>query len=367
MLANDSSAPDPAENLTIESVSSTSNGGTVTISADKKSVLYTPVAGFTGVETFTYTISDGNGGTATATVTVTVLDYSPSRISGRVFFDANGDGLKQGSELGIGGVQIRLVGTSQFAENGVNVTVTTDAQGRYTFDALPPGEYTITQATMQGLSNTRYHVGTQGGSNSGGVIHVSLGQGVESFYNDFMYDAPRNVGVSSTSLFASASRAGFVASAAPGGTGSSWSTRGEGWGGYTDLKLMLASNLSSVTISGKDATGAQKTATIPTTNAGVVKAIKYVNGEYVFQVNGAPAQIFGSTSGSGEPSSATTRRAAGGASGEPGSANLSISDAALLAVAEHNNSERTQDFLAKTRSLKSAPVLADLLFASAYR
>ena len=35
-------------------------------------VTYTPAAGFTGIDTFTYTVSDGNGSTTTATVTVTV-------------------------------------------------------------------------------------------------------------------------------------------------------------------------------------------------------------------------------------------------------------------------------------------------------
>ncbi|OQX01918.1 MAG: hypothetical protein BWK73_44450 [Thiothrix lacustris] len=49
-----------------------SKGGTVTISADKKTVIYTPKAGFTGDETFTYEITDENGNTSEATVTVTV-------------------------------------------------------------------------------------------------------------------------------------------------------------------------------------------------------------------------------------------------------------------------------------------------------
>ena len=47
------------------------NNGTPTNTADDK-IVYTPNAGFTGADAFTYTISDGKGGTDTATVNVTV-------------------------------------------------------------------------------------------------------------------------------------------------------------------------------------------------------------------------------------------------------------------------------------------------------
>lgn len=45
--------------------------GTVAINTIA-SVTYTPAAGYTGADSFTYTISDGRGGTATGTVSVTV-------------------------------------------------------------------------------------------------------------------------------------------------------------------------------------------------------------------------------------------------------------------------------------------------------
>jgi len=68
VLLNDSDVDgDP---LTITGVGATDNGGSA--STDGATVSYTPLAGFSGIETFTYDISDGNGGTASATVTVTV-------------------------------------------------------------------------------------------------------------------------------------------------------------------------------------------------------------------------------------------------------------------------------------------------------
>jgi hypothetical protein len=70
VLANDSTAPDTGETLTVTAVTQPATGGTVTLVGGV--VRFTPAANFSGTTTFTYTVSDGNGGTATATVTVTV-------------------------------------------------------------------------------------------------------------------------------------------------------------------------------------------------------------------------------------------------------------------------------------------------------
>jgi hypothetical protein len=68
LLANDSDAD--SDTLT-PSVSSTSaNGGTVTVSGGW--VFYTPAAGFTSTDSFTYTVTDGRGGSAIGTVTIAI-------------------------------------------------------------------------------------------------------------------------------------------------------------------------------------------------------------------------------------------------------------------------------------------------------
>ena len=67
VLANDS---DPDHDpLLISGVSPPANG-TATVAGN--AVTYTPAAGFSGTDRFTYSISDGHGGTSTAAVTVTV-------------------------------------------------------------------------------------------------------------------------------------------------------------------------------------------------------------------------------------------------------------------------------------------------------
>ncbi len=77
VLANDTSGVDENEVLTVTAVGTPSAGGSVQIATGGTGVLYTPLAGFNGVETFTYTISDGRGGTATTSVTINVAPAVP--------------------------------------------------------------------------------------------------------------------------------------------------------------------------------------------------------------------------------------------------------------------------------------------------
>jgi hypothetical protein len=66
-LANDSDADGDA--LAVSAVTTPAHGSAV---ASGGNILYTPAAGFSGVDTFSYTVSDGRGGSAGATVTITV-------------------------------------------------------------------------------------------------------------------------------------------------------------------------------------------------------------------------------------------------------------------------------------------------------
>ena len=70
LLRNDFVLPGTAAGWTITGVSPTSHGGSVSISG--ASVVYTPSAGFVGMDGFTYSVNDGLGGTGRATVRVRV-------------------------------------------------------------------------------------------------------------------------------------------------------------------------------------------------------------------------------------------------------------------------------------------------------
>ncbi len=74
-VLNNDSDPD-GDDLSITEVGDPANG-TAVVNEDG-TVTYTPDAGFSGEDSFTYTISDGDGGTDTATVTVTVNPFAPA-------------------------------------------------------------------------------------------------------------------------------------------------------------------------------------------------------------------------------------------------------------------------------------------------
>jgi len=71
VLANDSDPDGDAVSVTSTSTTTTAQGGTLALHADG-SFAYTPPAGFTGNDSFTYTIGDGHGNTDTATATIAV-------------------------------------------------------------------------------------------------------------------------------------------------------------------------------------------------------------------------------------------------------------------------------------------------------
>ena len=89
----------------------------------------------------------------------------PVSASGRVFFDANNDGVQSGpAETGIAGVTIELTGVDDTGAP-VSLTTTTDANGDYRFDGLRPGTYTLTQPTQPpGTSNGQTIPGSAGGT-----------------------------------------------------------------------------------------------------------------------------------------------------------------------------------------------------------
>ncbi len=66
--------------------------------------------------------------------------YLPATLGDRVFDDANGDGIQEPGEGGVGGVTVTL-----YAADGTTVlaTQTTDGNGNYLFTGLTPGTYVV--------------------------------------------------------------------------------------------------------------------------------------------------------------------------------------------------------------------------------
>lgn len=92
-------------------------------------------------------------------------------LSGRVCQDTSNDGICQGGETGIGGVTITLSGTT--TAGGIDIctfiapascTVTTAADGSYSFPNLPAGTYTLTETHPVIYLDGKENTGSLGGT-----------------------------------------------------------------------------------------------------------------------------------------------------------------------------------------------------------
>jgi protocatechuate 3,4-dioxygenase beta subunit len=80
-----------------------------------------------------------------------------------VWFDTNGDGLQQPGEPGIADVTVRLLNV----DGAVIATTTTNANGSYLFDGLPPGSYTVEVEIPSGHAPTIEGAGSPFNDSSG--------------------------------------------------------------------------------------------------------------------------------------------------------------------------------------------------------
>ncbi|WP_160148148.1 cadherin-like domain-containing protein [Rubripirellula obstinata] len=144
VLGNDNAGP-AGEDQSLTVIAAASEQGTVDINSDG-TLTFTSTGSFAGEATINYTIEDSDGATDSAVVTVTVTDFVPVTLSGSLFIDnvestSNPvrDGIKNGPDAGIGGIQVRLVSST-----GTTVASTlTSLSGDYAFTDVSPGNYTV--------------------------------------------------------------------------------------------------------------------------------------------------------------------------------------------------------------------------------
>ncbi|HEV8062677.1 MAG TPA: SdrD B-like domain-containing protein, partial [Gemmataceae bacterium] len=115
------------------------------------------------------------GGTVTAdlfsSITVPVggagINYNfgellASSLAGKVYVDANDNGVLDPSEAGIAAVTLTLSGTNDLG-NAVNATTTTGSDGTYSFNGLRPGTYTIVETQPANYLDGKTTAGSAGG------------------------------------------------------------------------------------------------------------------------------------------------------------------------------------------------------------
>jgi hypothetical protein len=184
VLANDTHLPDPAELLTITSVTTSSEGGAINIINSGSSLTYAPPTGFSGQDTFSYTITDEDGLTDDAVVTISIFDSVPGGLSGLVYIDADGDGVQDANELVLGGIRIHLTGTTSDGES-IDLEMLTSDQGLYEFTDLQSGFYTVTQTQPRFLVDGGFQGAAPDITFSSNSYSVELAEGQEISDGDF--------------------------------------------------------------------------------------------------------------------------------------------------------------------------------------
>jgi len=155
VLTNDFNADGQA--ITIQSVGSTSNGGTAIPNGANDQILYTSAPSFTGFETFTYAISD-DGSSAPDTATVTV-DVTPALVVANGIWEGGGNGVTWSDRFNWSN-DILPTGSDDIIIDG-SATVTLD---------IP---FTLSTGTLTVQNGSELIIVTDSLDNNGGTINNS--------------------------------------------------------------------------------------------------------------------------------------------------------------------------------------------------
>ena len=112
---------------------------------------------------------------------------NPATVSGSIYYDANDNGLLETGESGIAGVTVTLTGTDDTGTI-TPITLTSAADGSYSFGNLRPGTYNVTETLLpgylEGLKATNQVVIPNSGTTNT-ISGIALGSGNGAAGNNF--------------------------------------------------------------------------------------------------------------------------------------------------------------------------------------
>jgi protocatechuate 3,4-dioxygenase beta subunit len=187
-------------------------------------------------------------------------DQQVGTITGIVFNDANGSGVQNAGEQGLGGITVELINATTGA---VIRTTTTAADGTYVFSSVPPGSYIVRETDRSGYvsttSNTAPVTLPSGGSASANFGDQQLGALSSVSYNDLNHNGvqdPGEPGLAGSTITLINPSTGAVVGTATTGSDGSYLIGGVPVGTYTAQEtdpagyVSSTSNTVQVTISG---------------------------------------------------------------------------------------------------------------------
>ncbi|MCA9188091.1 MAG: tandem-95 repeat protein, partial [Planctomycetales bacterium] len=180
VLANDVSDDTNSSTLTISAITQGTHG---TVSIGNGVLNYLATSGFVGVDTFTYTVRNTEGLTDTAEVTVAITNSASNQLSGFVYLDTDDDGVKDGTEVGVPGTQIRLTGTTT-AGSSVDLTMLTEDTGAYSFTGLASGTYQLAEIQPHALIDGKDTTSASGATTSNDTFGNIVVQGGQTVANN---------------------------------------------------------------------------------------------------------------------------------------------------------------------------------------
>ncbi|OYP36994.1 Ig-like domain-containing protein [Rhodopirellula sp. MGV] len=252
-----------SETLTFTNLGTPTNGGTVAIDSSGNITYRPSSASFSGTDTFTYRVSDGTT-TSTGTLTVQVENFAERSI--RVRFNGS-------NALSVVG-SVRLVGTDTLG-NSVDIGASLDSADSLLFDSVLPGDYAIEIPAVpfyQGAEQAQRIELTSAPDDGDTVVEASLGRMKAKYLSvrDWLRSSPK--------------QAAFIA-VEPGKTAVSTELSEGASDSITEAELSLNSAGTQITITGKDSSDDDVTATVSTSRRDLVQQRGQIGNLRFYRVN----------------------------------------------------------------------------------